>query len=218
MSANSAKQGIPFVVAAPSGTGKTTVCRQVAERDDGISFSVSHTTRRKREGEVDGRDYFFVDEPEFQRLVAKGEFLEWAEYNAHFYGSSWKSIDRGLAGGRDLLLEIEVQGARQVRARRPDARLIFLLPPSMLELERRLQSRGTDSAEEIRRRLEVANRELEAIHDFNYGVANDDLESCVANLLEIIRSEREGLVDESRERFSTALAEETFRASSASSS
>jgi guanylate kinase len=218
VSANSTEQGIPFVVAAPSGTGKTTVCRQVAERDDGISFSVSHTTRRKREGEVDGRDYFFVDEPEFQRLVAKGEFLEWAEYNAHLYGSSWKSIDRGLAGGRDLLLEIEVQGARQVRARRPDARLIFLLPPSMVELERRLQSRGTDSADEIRRRLEVANRELEAIHDFNYAVANDDLENCVANLLEIIRSEREGLVDELRERFSPALAEEKFRASSASNS
>ena len=139
MSANSAKQGTPFVVAAPSGTGKTTVCRRVVELDDRISFSVSHTTRRKREGEVDGRDYFFVDEPEFRRLVAEDEFLEWAEYNANLYGTSWKSIDRGLASGRELLLEIEVQGARQVRARRPDARLVFLLPPSMEKLERRLQ-------------------------------------------------------------------------------
>ena len=218
MSTNSAKQGIPFVVAAPSGTGKTTVCRRVVERDDRISFSVSHTTRRKREGEVDGRDYFFVDQPEFRRLEAEGEFLEWAEYNAHLYGTSWKAIDHGLAAGRELLLEIEVQGARQVRARRPDARLIFLLPPSMEELERRLQGRGTDSAEEVRRRLEVANRELEAIRDFDYAVTNDNLECCVANLLEIIRAEREGSVDELRERFSPSAAEEKFRSSRSSHS
>ncbi len=215
MSANSAKQGIPFVVAAPSGTGKTTVCRQVTERDGRISFSVSHTTRRRRDAEVEGRDYFFVDEPEFRSLVAKGEFLEWAEYNAHLYGTSWKAIDRGLAGGRDLLLEIEVQGARQVRERRLDARLIFLLPPSMEELERRLQGRGTDSEEEIRRRLKVANRELKAVGGFDYGVANDDVECCVENLLEIIRSEREGLVSELRERFSPAAAAEKFRGSRA---
>ncbi len=215
MSANSAKQGIPFVVAAPSGTGKTTVCRRVVERDGRISFSVSHTTRRKRNGEVEGRDYCFVDEPEFRRLVVEGAFLEWAEYNAHLYGTSWKAIDRGLAGGRELLLEIEVQGARQVRARRPDARLIFLLPPSMEELERRLQGRGTDSAEEIRRRLEVANQELEAIGDFDYAVINDDLKCCVANLLEIIRAEREGSVGELRERLSPVAAAEKFRGSRA---
>jgi guanylate kinase len=213
VSANSAKQGIPFVVAAPSGTGKTTVCRRVVERDDRIFFSVSHTTRRKREGEVDGRDYFFVDEPEFRRMVAEDKFLEWAEYNAHLYGTSWTAIDRGLGAGRELLLEIEVQGARQVRARRPDARLIFLLPPSMEELKRRLQGRGTDSAEEVRRRLEVANRELEAIGDFEYAVTNGDLECCVANLLEIIRTERGGSVNELRERFSPAAAEEKFRSS-----
>ena len=213
MSATSAQQGIPFVVAAPSGTGKTTVCRRVVERDGRISFSISHTTRRKRDLEVEGRDYFFVDEPKFRRLVAEGEFLEWAEYNAHLYGTSWKAIDRGLAGGRELLLEIEVQGARQVRARRPDARLVFLLPPSMEKLERRLQGRGTDSAAEIRRRLEVANRELEAIGDFDYAVTNDDLERCVANLLEIIRAERDGSVDELRERFSPAAADEKFRSS-----
>ena len=112
-----------------------------------------------------------------------------------------------------MLLEIEVQGARQVRARRPDARLIFLLPPSMKDLERRLQGRGTDSAEEIQRRLEVANHELEAIGDFDYAVANDDIETCVASLLEIIRAERAGAVDELRERFSPAAAEKKFRRS-----
>jgi guanylate kinase len=209
--ASGAEQGIPFVVAAPSGTGKTTVCRSVVARDERISFSVSHTTRRRRDGEVDGRDYCFVDESEFRRLVGEGAFLEWAEYNAHLYGTSWEAIDRGLAGGRDVLLEIEVQGARQVRARRADARLIFLLPPSMQELERRLQGRGTDSQDEIRRRLAVANRELEAIGDFDYAVTNDDLETCAANLLEIICAEREGAVGELRERFSPALAEKKFR-------
>lgn len=211
MSEDRAEHGIPFVVAAPSGTGKTTVCRKVVELDDRIAFSVSHTTRRKRDREVDGQDYHFVDESEFRRLVSEGAFLEWAEYNAHLYGSSWEAIGRGLAGGRDVLLEIEVQGARQVRARRPDARLIFLLPPSMQELERRLQGRGTDSPDEIRRRLEVANRELEAIGDFDYAVTNDDLETCVANLLEIVRAERGGSVGALRERFLPALAEEQFR-------
>lgn len=218
MSADSAKHGIPFVVAAPSGTGKTTVCRQVVERDGRISFSVSHTTRRKRDGEVEGRDYFFVDEREFRSLVAKREFLEWAEYNAHFYGTSWRAIDRGLAGGRDLLLEIEVQGARQVRARRPDARLIFLLPPSMEELKCRLECRGTDSAEEIRRRLEVANRELEAVGEFDYAVTNDDFGCCVVNLLEIICAEREGRIEELRRKFSPAAAEEKFRGARAPNS
>ena len=208
---NGIEQGIPFVVAAPSGTGKTTVCRMVVEQEERISFSISHTTRRKRDGEVDGRDYCFVDEPEFRRLVAEEAFLEWAEYNANLYGTSWEAIDRGLTGGRDVLLEIEVQGARQVRARRPDARLIFLLPPSMQELERRLQGRGTDSQDEIRRRLDVASHELEAIRDFDYAVTNDELDSCVANLLEIIRAERDGLAGALRERFSPALAEKKFR-------
>jgi guanylate kinase len=211
-----ARQGIPFVVAAPSGTGKTTVCRAVVARDEGISFSVSHTTRRRRDGEVDGRDYCFVSESEFRRMVDAGAFLEWAEYNAHLYGTSWAAVDRGLAGGRDVLLEIEVQGARQVRARRADARLIFLLPPSMAELERRLRGRGTDSGDEIDRRLGVAKRELEAIGDFDYAVINEDLETCVANLLAIIRAEREGSAREVRERFLPALAEERFRDARAS--
>jgi len=216
VSDDAAKLGIPFVVAAPSGTGKTTVCRRVVDRDGRISFSVSHTTRPRREGEVDGRDYFFVDESEFRRLVDEGAFLEWAEYNSHLYGTSWKAIRSGLAGGRELLLEIEVQGARQVRARCPAARLIFLMPPSMEGLRRRLEGRGTDSPEEIRRRLEVANRELAAICDFDYAVTNDDLERCVADLLEIIGAERAGSSDALREQFSPAAAEKEFRRSRSS--
>ena len=216
MSAAARKPGIPFVVAAPSGTGKTTVCRQVVARDSQIEFSVSHTTRKQRAGEVDGRDYFFVSEPEFRQLVAEDAFLEWAEYNSHLYGTSWRAIEAGLARGHELLLEIEVQGARQVRARRPDARLIFLLPPSLEDLRRRLQGRGTDSREEIRRRLQVAERELEAIKEFDYAVTNDDLESCVVNLLEIIRAERNGEPGDWADRFSPAAAEEKFSSRRAS--
>jgi len=203
--------GITFVISAPSGTGKTTVCGKLLGQDKKLRFSVSHTTREARESEVDGGDYHFVDQSEFKRLIDEDAFLEWAHYTGNLYGTSFQSIRASLDTGFDVLLEIEVQGARQVRARRPDARLIFLLPPSMEELKRRLQGRGTDSAEEVRRRLEVATRELEAIGDFEYAVTNGDLECCVANLLEIIRTERGGSVNELRERFSPAAAEEKFR-------
>ncbi len=211
MSSASAAQGIPFVVAAPSGTGKTSVCRRVVELDDGISFSVSHTTRKQRAGEEYGRDYFFVNEAEFRRMAAEGAFLEWAEYNANLYGTSWAAVEAGLADGRDLLLEIEVQGARQVRRARPDARMIFLLPPSMRELERRLRGRGTDSDAEILRRLSVAARELESMRDFDYAVTNDAFDACVEQVLEIVRAERACAPGDLRERFAPALAEERLR-------
>ena len=143
--------GIPFVVAAPSGTGKTTVCRRVVAEGERIEFSISHTTRTRREGERDGVDYHFVSDERFRELADRGAFLEWAIYNGHRYGTSWSSIEEPLAEGRDVLLEIEVQGARQVRARRADARMIFLLPPSMEVLRSRLESRGTDAPDEIER-------------------------------------------------------------------
>jgi guanylate kinase len=186
------RRGIPFVVAAPSGTGKTTVCHAVVERDPEIEFSVSHTTRPPREGERDGVDYFFVTEREFGELVRAGAFLEHAEYNGNLYGTSVAALDRAAARGHDVLLEIEIQGARQVRAQRADARLIFLLPPSTPELERRLRARGTDPPEETARRLSIARREFEAMDAFDYLVLNDDLERAVEAILEIVRGERAG--------------------------
>jgi guanylate kinase len=197
----SVRAGFPVVVAAPSGTGKTTVCRQVVERDGGIVFSVSHTTRPQRKGEVDGRDYHFVDDAEFERLVSEGAFLEWAVYNERRYGTSWASLEEPLARGLDVLLEIEVQGARQVKARLRDARLLFLLPPSFEVLRERLAGRGTDSAEEVERRLRVAKRELEAVGEFDYAVPNDALEACVEAVLAILRAEREGDTAELRARY-----------------
>jgi guanylate kinase len=210
MSPRDRRRGIPFVVAAPSGTGKTTICRRVVEGDEGIVFSVSHTTRARREEEFDGQDYHFVPQGEFERLADEGAFLEWAVYNGHHYGTSWESIDAPLARGCDVLLEIEVQGARQVRKRRRDARFIFLLPPSMKVLEERLQGRGTDSPGQVRRRLELAREELAAIRDFDYAVVNDDLERCGASVMEIIRAERAGGSEELRRRFAVAAAYERF--------
>jgi guanylate kinase len=183
-------RGIPFVVAAPSGTGKTTVCLALRDRDPKLAFSVSHTTRPRRNGEKNGVHYHFVSDAEFQRLIAAQAFLEWAFYNGNRYGTSWKAIEAPLAEGRDVLLEIEVQGARQVRERLPEAKLIFLLPPSKEALVHRLKGRGTDSAEEVEKRLRTAEDELKAVAEFDYSVVNDDLERCVADLQRIISAER----------------------------
>jgi len=192
--------GILFVVAAPSGTGKTTVCRRVVADDPKIVFSVSHTTRRRRGGEKDGVDYHFTSVEEFDRMAKDGAFLEWAVYNGNHYGTSWAAIEGPLTTGRDVILEIEVQGAQQVRERRDDARFVFLLPPSMAELGRRLTGRGTDSPDEIRSRLRRAEVELESIRLFDYAIFNEDLDRCVSELESVIAAERTGSVASARER------------------
>ncbi len=203
----SGRTGIPFVVAAPSGTGKTTVCRRVVERDPGVELSVSHTTRERRPGERDGVAYHFVSGEAFQRLIDAGRFLEWAEYHGNRYGTSRATLEEPLARGHDVLLEIEVQGARQVRERRSDARLIFLLPPSMDALAARLRSRGTESAEAVAARLCLAQRELaQADGLFHYALVNEDLERCVSDLGSILDAERLGRAAPLRGRFAPATA------------
>jgi guanylate kinase len=194
---------LPFVISAPSGTGKTSVCRKVVERDPQIELSVSHTTRKPRPTERDGVDYHFVTVEEFRALVDRDAFVEHAEYGGNLYGTSWRSVEGPLRRGRDLLLEIEVQGARQIRTRRSDARLLFLLPPSMEELSRRLRGRGTDDGVEVARRLEIVSRELRAVHDFEYAIVNDDLEAAVVAVCEIVRAERSGETASAKERFGT---------------
>jgi guanylate kinase len=194
------------VVAAPSGTGKTTVCRQLVERDPEVELSVSHTTRERRRGEEDGVAYHFVPREEFQKLVDVGAFLEWAEYHGNRYGTSRAALEDPLARGHDVLLEIDIQGARQVRERRPDARLVFLLPPSLEALEARLRSRGTESAVGLEGRLRLARQEIAAADGFDYAVVNDDLETCVGQLLAILRAEREGRASALRRRFDPAPA------------
>ncbi len=196
--------GIPFVVSAPSGTGKTTVCRAIVDGDPDIAFSVSHTTRPPRPGEQEGVHYHFVSREGFAALVKSGGFVEHAEYAGNRYGTSWDAIDAPLLLGRDLLLEVEVQGARQLRDRRADARFVFLLPPSMEELERRLRGRGTDSEAAVQARLAAVERELAAVHLFDYAVVNIEIETTIAAVREIIAAEREGVTEAARAQWDRA--------------
>ena len=191
-------RGLPFVVAAPSGTGKTTVCRRAIERDGRLRFSVSHTTRPARDGENEGVDYHFVSTEGFRELVSKGAFLEFAEYGGNLYGTSWEALEEPLTSGWDLIVEIEVKGARQIRERRRDARFVFLLPPSLKALGDRLRARGTDSEETIAMRLAIAEQELDAIDVFDYAIVNDDLEEAVTALCGIVNAERAGRTQEAQ--------------------
>jgi guanylate kinase len=206
------RRGRPFVVAAPSGTGKTTVCRAAIARDPHLRFSISHTTRAPRPGERDGVDYHFVDGERFRELVQADAFVEYAEYNGNLYGTSWEALEEPTAAGWDLIVEIEVKGARQLRERRRDACFVFLLPPTMATLRARLQARGTDSPEAIDKRLAIAEQELLAIEFFDYAVVNDDLERAVSDLLEIVGAERLGRTASVRERHGRAAVFKKWRA------
>jgi guanylate kinase len=178
-----------FVITGPSGVGKGTLMARLRERVPGLALSVSATTRRPREGEVDGRDYHFLEPEEFERLVGEGAFLEHASYSGNRYGTLRSEVERHLAEGRSVLLEIEVQGARQVSDAMDDAVLIFISPGSPEVLRQRLEARGTDSPEAIERRLRVAEEELAAEDEFTHTLVNDDLDRATAELEEIVRRE-----------------------------
>lgn len=179
-----------FVVAAPSGAGKTTLVRMLLEREASVHLSISYTTRSPRPGEQHGREYHFIDTVEFQGMIARHEFLEWAEVHGNFYGTSQKWIADQLAAGRDVLLEIDWQGAQQVRKLFPQAIGIFILPPSMEELTRRLTGRGTDSADVIARRLAAAQAEMRHVGEFDYVIINDQLAQALEELLAVVRASR----------------------------
>lgn len=184
-------RGLVFVISGPSGVGKSSILRRVLERDPRLGFSVSHTTRSARPGEVDGEDYRFVDESEFRRMVEEDAFLEWAQYQGRLYGTSRAAVNEPTAAGIDLLLEVEVQGAAQLRERLRDAVTVFVLPPSSLhDLEARLQGRGSDDEGAIRKRLETARRELAEAAHYHYSIVNDDLERASADLEHIVRAAR----------------------------
>jgi guanylate kinase len=181
-----------FVIAAPSGTGKTTICRALVDSDPRLRFSVSHTTRAPRAGERDGVHYHFVGAQRFHELVAQGAFLEYAEYGGNLYGTSLRALEEPLAEGSDVILEIEVQGARQIRESGREACFVFLLPPSLDALRERLAARGSDGPEAIERRLAIARRELAAAELFDYAVVNDCLEQAVADVRRIVQAVRAG--------------------------
>jgi guanylate kinase len=176
------KPGHLYVIAAPSGAGKTSLLHALMRRRPGLGFSVSCTTRRPRPGEVDGKDYHFIDRGEFERLVAAGEFIEHADVFGNLYGTRRSVVEAALAGGRDLILEIDWQGARQVRERLPEAIHIFILPPSRLELETRLRRRGSDSDKAIARRLGESVLEMSHWTEFDYVVVNRDFDRALAEL------------------------------------
>jgi len=179
-----------YVIAAPSGAGKTTLVGMLLEREPAVHLSISFTTRQPRPGEVDGREYNFVAGAEFRTMVDRGEFLEWAEVHGNFYGTSRTWISAQLAAGHDVLLEIDWQGAEQVRRLFPAALGIFILPPSLDELTRRLTGRGTDSAEVIAGRLAAAQAEISHVGEFDYVIINDSLEQALEDLRAVVRASR----------------------------
>ena len=180
----------PVVIAAPSGAGKTSLAHALVDRNEDIVFSVSATTRPPRSYETDGVDYEFVDAAEFQRMVAADELVEWAEVHGHCYGTPARGIDAALARGQLVVLDIDVQGARQIRRRFPEAVLIFIVPPSGGELVRRLRGRKSEGEPERLRRLRNARAELHAAGEFDYVVVNDELERAVGALQAIVDAER----------------------------
>ena len=185
-------KGKLFVITAPSGAGKTSLIDALMKADPRMKPSISYTTRAPRPGEKDGVDYHFVDDATFLRMRERGEFLESAEVHGYRYGTSKKVITDALQRGEDLILEIDWQGARQVRALYPACVGIFILPPSVEELERRMRSRGQDADDVIRRRLEAARGEMEHAGEFNYAIINKDFDTALRELAQIILKERNG--------------------------
>ena len=183
-------RGILTVISGFSGSGKGTIMKALLERHKNYALSVSATTRSPREGEVDGREYFFKTKEEFQEMISKNQFIEYAQYVDHYYGTPRGYVERCLSEGRDVILEIEVQGARKVKEMIPEAVLVFVTPPSARELRERLIGRGTETMEVIESRLSRASEEAAAMKDYDYLLINDDLDQCVEAFHELIQSER----------------------------
>ena len=184
------RRGTLFVVSAPSGAGKTTLCREMRLRLHDLAYSVSVTTRPPRPGEIDGADFRFVEAPEFRAMLARGEFAEWATVHGNLYGTRARALEDALATGRDVLLDIDTQGAAQLRTRYPDAVLIFILAPSVKELEQRLRERRSDMDADIERRLVRAREEIALWRQYDYLIVNRDVKEAMEQLESIILAER----------------------------
>lgn len=183
-------KGILYIVSAPSGAGKTSLLKSLVESAADLCVSVSHTTRNPRPGEVDGEHYHFVAKEDFEHMVSEGEFIEHARVFDNYYGTSSAAVDRDLSNGSDVVLEIDWQGARQVRKRFPSSVSIFILPPSIDELRRRLSARGQDSAEVVERRMQDALAELSHFDEYEYQVINDDFNEALDDLRSVMRTQR----------------------------
>ncbi|HHW20707.1 MAG TPA: guanylate kinase [Thermodesulfovibrio thiophilus] len=183
------KKGIIFVISAPSGTGKTTLCEKLLKLLPDLKLSISHTTRKPRNGERNGINYYFIDKETFKKMIDTDEFVEWAEVYGNFYGTSKKAINSLISNGYDILLDIDTKGAKNIKKLYPDSVLIFILPPSLDELERRLINRNEDN-NVIKLRLSKASQEISQYKFYDYVVINDNIEQASSNLLCIIHAER----------------------------
>lgn len=183
-------EGILIIISGPSGVGKGTVCRRLIELRSDLKLSVSTTTRPPRSGEEEGREYNFTDSPRFKEMIKEGAFLEWAKVHNHYYGTRLKAVREVLSGGEDFILEIDVQGAAQIRKNRPGAVSIFLAPPSFEALENRIRGRGTEDTLRIRQRLIAAREEMQAYHLYDYVVVNDTVEQSAGLIGSIIDAEK----------------------------
>lgn len=179
-------KGTLFILTGPSGTGKGTVLKEVLKKLDKIFMSVSATTRLPRQGEIDGQHYFFLDKQDFEKRIEDGDFLEHARYVDNYYGTLEAPVDESLENGEDVILEIEVQGALQVKEKRPDAVMVFIAPPDFKCLEERLRGRGTENEEKVQRRLETAREEMNCVGKFDYIVVNDEVDRAANELTSIV--------------------------------
>ena len=184
------RRGLLFVLSSPSGAGKSTIARMLMATDDGLALSISATTRPIRPGEADGKDYYFVSDQRFDEMVANGDFLEWAHVFGHRYGTLKSEVLKVIEGGRDVLLDIDWQGTQQLKQVDPDIVRVFILPPSMTELERRLRARGTDADEVIQRRMDRAAAEISHWAEYDYVLINNDAEKCRELVHNILKAER----------------------------
>lgn len=184
------ERGDVFVISAPSGSGKTTICRNLLRKVEGLELSTSYTTRRKKPGEEEGKDYHFIGDDQFDRMLNLNEFLEYASVYGNRYGTSREIVRSIVSRGRDAVLEIDVQGGRKIKEALPEAVLVGIFPPDWETLERRLEGRGRDSREEMETRLQAAVREMRELLSYDYLVVNDDLEQAVARVEWIVRAHR----------------------------
>jgi guanylate kinase len=206
MSAAARRNGQLWVIAAPSGAGKTSLVRALLERDPALKFSISYTTRKPRASEVDGRDYFFISEPRFREMVRDEAFLEHAQVFDHWYGTGREHVAGLQSAGYTVVLEIDWQGARQVRARAPGSQSVFILPPSIAELERRLRGRKTDSEAVIERRLKDALGDMTHWDEFDHVIVNDDFDAALDRLAAVIAGRARGTRTDSAEVRAAAAA------------